>query len=112
MGQTKHLVYETANTAVLQCDRTELFHITLFSQELRLSACQFIAFRKKIQDLDFEELFTDNHPGVEIVYLPFCDKLLVFSLKEVIELKDLFSGSFAMLELNSLINRKLQNSLL
>ncbi|MEP4533062.1 MAG: hypothetical protein ABJ004_08245 [Cyclobacteriaceae bacterium] len=100
-----NLVYSTANTAILQCDRSDKFEIRLFDQEITLSVCALIAFKKKIKDVDLAAMFDTDHAGIEVISLPYCDRIFVFTIQEILELKDLFSGSFAMLELNSLIHK-------
>ena len=100
-----NLVYSTANTAISQCDRSDKFKIRLFNQEITLSVCALIAFKKKIKDVDVAAMFDTNHAGIAIISLAYCDRIFVFTIQEILELKDLFSGSFAMLELNSLIHK-------
>lgn len=107
MVEELNMVFNTSNTSMSQCDRTEQFIINLFSQELRLSVCELIAFKKKIKNIDVTALFHEEHAGVEIVPLPHCDRFFVFSIREILELRDLLEGSFAMLELNSLLKNRL-----
>ncbi|MEO9477160.1 MAG: hypothetical protein ABJG41_16565 [Cyclobacteriaceae bacterium] len=100
-----NLVYSTANTSISQCDRSDKFEIRLFDQEITLSVCALIAFKKKIKDVDLAAMFDTDHSGIEVISLAYCDRIFVFTIQEILELKDLFSGSFTMLELNSLIHK-------
>lgn len=102
-----NLVFSTSNTSIRQCDVSEKFIVSLFDQEIALKLCELIAFKKKVNEVDIGAMFDNNHPGIELVSLLQCDRIFVFGIREILELRDLFSGSFAMLELNSLIHKSL-----
>ncbi len=102
-----HLVFETETASLSQCDSRDSFILTFFDEELIFRACEFISFKRKIQHLDITHLLDSDTPDIEVVYLPHCDRLMVLSIQEILELKELLSGTFVMLELNSLIHRQL-----
>ena len=99
------LVYQERYAVLYQCDATESFVLSLGREQLRFRACELIAFRRRIQQIKLEVLFASHTPDVEIVYLPHCDRLFVFDAAEILLLRELLRGSFAMLELNSIIHR-------
>ncbi len=105
-----NLVYQTSNTSLVQCDASGKFVLQLFDQEISLSPCALIAFKKKVKDIDLTAMFDSNHAGIEIISLAYCDRIFVLTIQEILELRDLFGGSFAMLELNSLIHKTLIRS--
>lgn len=104
---SSNLVYQTTNTSLVQCDASGKFVLQLFDQEISLSACALIAFKKKVKDIDLTSMFESNHSGIEIISLIYCDRIFVLTIREILELRDLFAGAFAMLELNSLIHKTL-----
>lgn len=105
-------IYHTSNTALTQCDVSEKFIMRLFDQEISLSICALIAFKKKIQDVDLAGMFEMDHADIEIISLSYCDRIFALSILEILELRELFSGAFAMLELNSMIHKELVRKVL
>ncbi len=102
-----YLVYNTANTSLSQCDHSEKFDVRLFEQEISLSICALIAFKKKLQDINLADMFESGHADIEIIALPNCDRIFAFTILEILELRELLSGAFTMLELNSVIHKEL-----
>lgn len=105
---SSELVYKTPNTSLSQCDKSEQFIVRIFDQEIALNLCSLISFKKKIKDINLPAMFENSHSGIEIISLRQCDRFFVFDIREILELKDLFSGSFAMLELNSMIHKSIK----
>ncbi len=104
----KEVVFETENMSLSQNDLSDRYLLSIFRDEIELRPCELIAFRRKINAIDLMKIFDENHPETEILSLPSCDRFFVFSIREILELRDLFHGAFAMLELNSLIQRQLR----
>ena len=100
-------VYQVGHATLHQCDRTESFWLTMGDRQLSFRACELLAFRRRIQEIDVAALVASDTPDVEIIYLRHCDRLLVLTTTEVLCLRELLSGSFAMLELNSIIHRRI-----
>lgn len=107
VGSCLELVYETSNASIHQCDLSEKYELKFFDQALTLRPCELLTFKRKILAIDVVELLTQTKADVELVRMPSCDRLFVFSIQEVLELRDLIDGAFTMLELNSLIHRQL-----
>ncbi len=99
------LVYQTGHASVYQCDANDSFVLCLGEERLTFSVCEFIAFRRRLQQIDLDDLVASDTPDLEIVNLPHCDRLFVLTASEVLALRELLAGSFAMLELNSIIHR-------
>jgi len=63
-----------------------------------------LAFRQKVLRIDLDAHFTgENKHGIEILVLCNKEHILVFDTHQVIDLKEFMKGTFAMLELNSLV---------
>ncbi len=103
----KHFIYSSENGAVFQCDDTERFIIRFHGEDIEFKPCAFFAFKRKIKSIDVATWITDDHADVEIIPMPHCDRIFVFDLKQILELRELLSGTFTMLSLNSLIHRQL-----
>ena len=101
------LLYQVAGATLHQCDRTELFLLAMSSHQLTFRVGELLAFRRRIHEIDIASLVASDTPDLEIVSVPHCDRLLVLTTSEVLALRELLAGSFAMLELNSIIHRRI-----
>jgi hypothetical protein len=98
-------VFKTNNTSLSLCDASDKFTLMLFNEDISLSLCALIAFKKKVKDIDLISMFDSNHSGIEIISMIYCDRMFVLTIQDILELRDLFDGTFAMLELNSVIHK-------
>ncbi|MEQ9216625.1 MAG: hypothetical protein RLO17_01195 [Cyclobacteriaceae bacterium] len=101
------VLFQTSNASVSQCDAQGKYILTFAEDQIVFRACELISFRRKIQKIDITQLLASDTPDVEIISMPHCDRLFVFTIQEILELRDLFAGTFAMLELNSLIHKEI-----
>lgn len=101
------LIYETPNAVIYQCDRSEAFILIFNKEEIAFRLCDLIHFKRKVQQIDLTAMLLAEAPDVEVVYMAHCDRFLALTIYDILELKDLFAGTFTMLELNSLIHRQL-----
>lgn len=111
VAEASALVFATSNIGIYQNDSRASFILQLPKEEVELKLCAMLSFRRKIQSIDLAEMFMPAHPGVEIIAMPQLERIFVFDVREVLELRDLFSGAMTMLELNSMIHQKLVRSL-
>lgn len=99
-----NLLYQSDNFASYQCDRQRCFFLVHGDQEIRLSCCQLLALRQKVNAIDIETHFNGRNPsGIEILSLCNRAHLLVLNTLQLLELKDLIRASFGLLEINSLV---------
>lgn len=111
MTEASALVFATSNIGIYQNDSRASFILQLPTEEVEFKLCAMLSFRKKIQSIDLAEMFMPSHPGVEIISMPQIERIFVFDVREILELRDLFAGAMTMLELNSMIHQKLVRSL-
>ena len=104
------LVFATSNVGIYQNDSRASFLVQLPHEVVELKLCVLLAFRKKIQAIDLAEMFMPAHSGIEIISMPQLERIFIFSLQEILVLRDLFAGAMTMLELNSMIHQKLVRS--
>ena len=101
-------IYNTTHCSAKQLDSRNTFSLYFFGHEIELKPCSLISFRNKLQKINLDELLcSDNVIDLEIVKFGCINRVFVFSLHEIIELKTLLEGVFTMLELNSLIHTRL-----
>ena len=103
----EEIVYQTSNASLTQSDIEEKYRLRFFAQEIILRPCELISLRRKIQAVDIVNLLSHNTPDVEVIPLISCDRIFVFTIHEILELKEVLDGTFAMLELNSIVKRRL-----
>ncbi len=97
-------LYKAHNFTSYQCDSSRAFHIDFKHKLVQLSFCQLLAFREQVKHIDLDAHFSGrNKHGIEILVLCNRSHIFIFNTSECIALKDLMAGTFAMLELNSLL---------
>lgn len=102
-------IYRHDSFALSQCDTRELYTLRFGSEELSFKLCDLIAFKKKIFAIDLKLLFEIEHADIEILYLAHLDRHILLSIEDILNLRELLSGTFTLLHLNSLIHRALYN---
>lgn len=104
-GTSSELVYKTTHSAFLQIDHTESFSLYFAGTHLPFRLCELILFKRKIQQIDVTRMLLGEIPDVEIIELKHCNRLLSLGIWDVLELREVLSGAFTMLELNSMIHK-------
>tara|TARA_S200000501_G_scaffold350451_1_gene367461 strand:+ start:337 stop:684 length:348 start_codon:yes stop_codon:yes gene_type:complete len=102
---SKSTVFETKGTSVSQCDRSEKFFLHFLAQPIELKLCELIGLRRKIEKIDLTALVSSQGPDIEVLYLSHQHPILLLSIYEILELREVLTGTFTMLELNSLIHK-------
>lgn len=103
-------IFKTSNASIVQCDRTENFLLSYHHLAIPLKFCELIKLRNKLRKVNIVDMLASESPDTEVFYLPMSERFLVLNVMEILELKDLFSGTFAMLELNSLLHSCLKRN--
>ncbi len=100
-----NLLYKSYNFASYQCDRNRCFYIDFGHKTVKLSFCQLLSLRQKVQKIDLDSHFSKdlNYSGIEILTLCNREHLFILDTVQVIELKELIKTTFGMLELNSMV---------
>jgi hypothetical protein len=100
-----NLLYKSYNFASYQCDRNRCYYIDFGHKTVKLSFCQLLSLRQKVQRIDLESHFNKdlNSNGIEILTLCNREHLFILDTLQVIELKELIKTTFGMLELNSMV---------
>ena len=100
-----NLLYKSYYFASYQCDQSRSFYIDFGQKQVKLSFCQLLAIRQKVQTIDLSAHFDKdlNYSGIEILTLCNREHLFIFDTLEVIDLKQLIKATFGVLELNSLV---------
>lgn len=102
-----NLLHQSYNFASHQCDRDRCFYIDFGKKQVKLTFCQLLSLRHKVQRINLEAHFDGkyNNSGIEILTLCNREHLFILDTKEIIELKELLRVTFGVLEINSLVTR-------
>lgn len=100
-----NLLYKSYYFASYQCDRNRCFYLDLGHKQIKLTFCQLLSLRQKVQKIDLDSHFNknQNYHGMEILSLCNREHLFILDTLQVIDLKQLLKATFGMLELNSLV---------
>lgn len=99
-----NLLYESTYFRSYQCDTQRCFFLVYGEKVLKLSFCQLLAFRTKVNSIDLDAHFNgSNTHGIEILSLCNREHLLILDTYQVIDLKELLKATFGIFELNTLV---------
>lgn len=98
------LLFQSQYFTSYQAEKGRHFIFDFNHKMMKLSFCQLLAFRQKVKEIDLEKHFTgENVHGMEILLLCNREHMFIFNTHEVVDLKEFIQGTFAMLQLNSLV---------
>jgi hypothetical protein len=100
-------VFSTINGAVFQSDAESLIFIEFSGKSLQYKFPCFLRLKKVIDRIDIKRMMDASHPGIEIIFLCGAEDCFVLDLKEILNLRELLHGTFAMFQLNSIIKDRL-----
>ncbi|WKN44135.1 hypothetical protein [Tunicatimonas pelagia] len=102
-------LFATDYGCTFQSDQDRCFYLHFQGREMAMSVCSLIAFKKKVDSIDLVKLLTDESDYSDVALLSTCQREAIFllSIREIIDLKELLSGTLVMLELNSILHQQL-----
>lgn len=97
-------LYQSQFFTSFQSCKGRCFHVDFDHKVVKLSFCQLLAFRQRVMKINLDTHFNGENPhGIEILVLCNREHIFIFNTLEIADLKQLMRGTFAMLELNSLV---------
>ncbi len=104
-----NLLYKSYYYSSYQCDNKRCFFVDFGEKPVKLSFCQLLALRQKVNSIDLNAHFDSNFNahGIEILSLCNREHILILDTLQVIDLKQLIKATFGMLELNALVAQTL-----
>lgn len=98
-------VFSTKNGAIYQSDPENCWYIDFGGKLARFDYRNLLKLKKAVYHIDIEDLLLNSNKSadLEIIFICACDHCYVLSLIQIIKLKELLQGTFAMLELNHII---------
>ncbi len=99
--------------ALYQSASTKKFYLVFQGVVQPFNASQFSRLKSKLEGVNPESLLLSHSLcDTEVVYIPSIDVLLVMRVQEMIGLKELFAGAATMLELTSILYKRVYNVLI
>lgn len=99
-----NLLFQSRYFSSYQSDNDRRFIIDFGHKSIPFSFCQLLALRQNVRKIDLDTHFSGkNQHGMEILFLCNKEHILIFDTHQVIDLKEFIKGTFAMLELNTLV---------
>ena len=97
-------IYTSKYFIANQCDNSRRFYIDFGHKTVKLSFCQLLALRHKLKSINIEQHVNgENIHGLEVLSLCNREHLFVFNTLEILDLQELIHGTFAMMEINSVL---------
>jgi hypothetical protein len=102
-------VFSNKNGSVYQSDREGCWYIDFAGKLVKFDYRSLLQLKKSIYRVDIEALLLDNtkKPEIEMVFICACNHCYFLNLMQIIALKDLLEGTFAMFELNQIVHDRL-----
>lgn len=99
------LLHQSQFFASYQSDHGRCFYFDFGHKVIKLSFCQLLAFRHQVRTISLDAHFDGtNIHGMEILTLCNREHIFIFNTLEIADLKEFVRGTFAMLELNSMVS--------
>jgi hypothetical protein len=98
-------VFTTTTGTVFQCDCESCWYIDFGGNLARFDYRCLLLLKKAVYNINVEELLLKSAKSadIEIVFICASDHCYVLDTMQIIALKELLEGTFAMLELNHII---------
>ncbi|MDT3404716.1 hypothetical protein [Mucilaginibacter terrae] len=102
-------VFGSKAGTVYQSDREGCWYIDFAGKLVKFDYRTLLLLKKSIYRVDIEQLILDNgkSPEIEMVFICACNHCYFLSILQIIALKELLEGAFAMFELNQILHDRL-----
>lgn len=102
-------IYTTSNGCVYQCDKRRCFVVDFGGYMTEFKLPCFFALKRLVDSIDLETMALNPSKSSDIEIISPCgsDRCFVLTLPELIEFKELLSGTRVMLQLNSILHERL-----
>jgi len=116
MPDTDHSVistnelFRTTKGVIYQNDQQNTFSLEFLNRKAEFRVHEFLHFKKTIDQINLEDLLLGEcFPDLQIIHHKHSDHLFVFTLCDLVALKELLAGAKVMLALNSIICSRLSS---
>lgn len=98
-------IYRTAHGSVSQCNRQNCYWLDFAGERTAFRVRDFLAFKKKIDQIDLEAMVVDPSPGADYaVVMPRCtSRCFLLDISDILALRELLDGAKFMIELTQVL---------
>lgn len=100
-------VFSNKTGSVFQSDKENCIYLHFSGKTAKYKFACLQRLKKVIDNVDLIRMTDVDHPGIEIIFLCGAEDCFVLDIKEIIDLKELLNGTFAMFQLNNIIKDRL-----
>lgn len=102
-------IYRTPNGCVYQCDKKRCFGVDFGGYMTEYKLPCFFALKKLIDSIDLDTMAMNPGKSSDFEIISPCgsERCYVLTLPELLEFKELLSGTRVMLQLNSILHERL-----
>lgn len=99
------LVYQNEQGSIYQSDKLNCYFLDFGGKFARFNFSALHKLKARISKVDLEAMLLDmRNPNFELITFHGCEHIYLLNVTEIVALKDLLQGAFAMFKLNTLIN--------
>ena len=100
-------VFSTSFGSVHQSDKENCIYLNFAGKKAQYKMACLQRLKRVVDHIDLARMTDVDHPGIEIIFLCGAEECFVLDIQEIINLKELLKGTFAMFELNSILTDRL-----
>jgi hypothetical protein len=102
-------LYKTPKGTTYQCDVTNRIVLDFAGQISAFRYSDFVAFRRRVEHVNLHEMIFNlgDEFDVEVIEAPKADRTFVLTLCDLVQLRELLSGTQFTLNLNSMLHETL-----
>jgi len=106
-------VYKTESGVVYQCNNKNCLWINFAGESISYKIDQFFSLKTIVDNIDINKMIncTDKASDLAIIAPLSSNKIYILNICEVLNFKELLSGTKVMLDLNSIIYEKLYSGI-
>ena len=94
---------------ISQNDSKNQIVLEFYGNQISLRVCSLIALKNQLHKIDIDQFYSSNSTDydLEVINLPYCDRVLVLTHLQICELKEAIDEAFFGMRLNSLMSQSL-----
>ena len=102
-------IFSTRHGCVYQCDNQHRLFVEFSGIRTAFKVQGLFKLKRLVDSIDLDAMAQNpcRVADFEIVHLPGCERCFVLTLTDILKLRDLLSGAVVMLELNSILQERL-----
>ncbi|MCG8474141.1 MAG: hypothetical protein MI784_01460 [Cytophagales bacterium] len=103
---TLYSVFETAEGAVYQCDKSRSLIVDFGGEPASYRLCTFLRLRQMVNEIDVDSKISSANRAddLEVIMPPQSDRCYLLTIQATLHFQELLNGAMAMLNLNCMLS--------